>query len=107
MAKLFCVGSLVLIVVIVGCGGSGGGSRFGTSNVTVTVSPAAVTIPTNDQVTLQATVKGTSNDAHASVSWTIEELKTNGASGAQCNWLGTTPPAGPCPKTCCQRDNLC
>jgi hypothetical protein len=98
MAKLFCVGSLVLIVVIAGCGGSGGGgSTFGASNATVTVSPATVKIPTSDQVTLQATVKGTSNDANASVSWTIEELKTNGASGAQCNWLGTTPPAGPCP----------
>ena len=67
------------------------------SNVTVTVSPATVTIPTSDQVTLQATVKGTANDANPSLTWTIDELKTNGASGSQCNWV-STPPAGPCPE---------
>ncbi len=66
------------------------------SNVTVTVSPATVTIATSDQVTLQATVKGTANDANPSLTWTIDELKTNGASGSQCNWV-STPPAGPCP----------
>ncbi len=64
------------------------------SNVTVTVSPATVTIATSDQVTLQATVKGI--DANPSLTWTIDELKTNGASGSQCNWV-STPPAGPCP----------
>jgi hypothetical protein len=87
-------GSLVLLLFIAGCGGGGGTLS---SSVTVTVSPATVAIPTSDQVTLQATVKGTSNDANPSLNWSIDELKTNGASGAQCNWLDTTPPAGLCP----------
>jgi len=85
--------SFVLLVFIAGCGGGGG---MLSSNVTVTVSPATVTIATSDQVTLQATVKGTANDANPSLTWTIDELKTNGASGSQCNWV-STPPAGPCP----------
>ena len=87
-------GPFILLLFIGGCGGGGGTLS---SSVTVTVSPATVTIPTSDQVTLQATVKGTSNDANPSLNWSIDELKTNGASGAQCNWLDTTPPAGPCP----------
>lgn len=93
MSKLSC-GSFALLVFIVGCGGGGG---MLSSNVSVTVAPAAVTIPTNDQVTLLATVRGTSNDTHPALNWTIAELKTNGASGAQCNWQNTTPPSGPCP----------
>ena len=88
---LLCVGSLVQLIVMAGCGGSG----FDPNKVTVTVSPTAVTIPASGQVTLQATVTGA--PINAVDSWTIAELKTNGASGAQCNWLGTTPPAGPCP----------
>ena len=90
--RALCVGSLVLLIVIAGCGG---GSGINLNNVTVTVSPAAVTIPANGQVTLQAMVTGSPGSPFAQ--WTIAELKTNGASGAQCNWLGTTPPAGPCP----------
>ena len=70
--KLSC-GSFVLLVFITGCGGGGGTTL--SSNVTVTVSPATVTIPTSDQVTLQATVKGSSNDANPSLTWTIDELK--------------------------------
>jgi hypothetical protein len=90
--RFLCVGSVVLLIVIAGCGS---GSGLDLSKVTVTVSPAAVTIPASGQVTLQATVKG--SPGAPAVNWTIAELKTNGASGAQCNWLGTTPPAGPCP----------
>ncbi len=86
------VESLVLLIVIAGCGGS---SSFDPNNVTVTVSPSAVTIPASGQVTLQAMVKG--SPAAPALNWTIAELQTNGASGAQCNWSGTTPPAGPCP----------
>ncbi len=81
----------VLLIVIAGCGG---GSGFDFNKVTVTVSPAAVTIPASSQVTLQATVTGVPAPA---VNWTIAELKINGGSGSQCNWLGTTPPPGPCP----------
>jgi hypothetical protein len=90
--RAFSVGSLVLLIVIAGCGG---GSGVGPNNVTVTVSPAAVTIPPSGQVTLQATVTGSPGAPFAN--WTIAELQTNGGSGAQCNWSGTTPPVGPCP----------
>jgi hypothetical protein len=90
--RVLGVGSLVLLIVIAGCGGS---SSVDPNNVTVAVSPSAVTIPASGQVTLQATVKGSS--AAPAMTWTIAELQTNGGSGAQCNWSGTTPPAGPCP----------
>ncbi len=87
------VAGIIALCFITGCGG---GNGFDLNRVTVTVSPAAVTIPASGQVTLQATVTGVPGGPVVS-SWTIAELKINGASGAQCNWLGTTPPAGPCP----------
>jgi hypothetical protein len=90
--RALCLESLVLLIVIAGCGG---GSSVDPHNVTVSVSPSAVTIPANGQVTLQATVNG--SPAAPALTWSIAELQTNGASGAQCNWSGTTPPAGPCP----------
>lgn len=83
---------LIFVVVIPGCGGGG----FDRNKVTVTVSPAAVTIPPNGEVTLQATVRGTDNDPAQPVNWSIKELQTNGSSGAQCNWWDT-PPVDPCP----------
>ena len=86
------VAPLVLLIVIAGCGG-GSGTNF--NNVTVTVLPATASVPVSGQVTLQAKVTGVSGTQ--ALTWTITELQTNGASGAQCNWLGTTPPAGPCP----------
>jgi hypothetical protein len=61
----------------------------------VTVAPAAVTVPVNGQVTLQATATGTGTPTNA-LTWSIAEQQTNGASGSQCFWLDT-PPAGPCP----------
>src|SRR5215469_15407334 len=88
--RALCVASFVL-VVFPGCGG---GSGFDPNKVTVTDSPAAATIPAGGQVTLQATVTGTPTPF---ATWAIAELQTNGASGSQCNWLGTTPPSGPCP----------
>jgi hypothetical protein len=90
--RAFCVVPLVLLVAMAGCGG---GSSFDPNNVTVTVSPPAITIPASGQVTLQATVKG--SPAAPALTWSIAELQTNGASGSQCNWSGATPPAGPCP----------
>jgi hypothetical protein len=93
---LFFVAPLVLLIVIAGCGG--GGRGFDPNKVTVTVSPAAPTVAANGQVALQATVGGCVNPSCIpSVQWTIAELQTNGQSGAQCNWQGTTPPTGPCP----------
>jgi hypothetical protein len=82
----------VLLIVIAGCGG---GSNVDPNKVTVTVSPSAVTIPASGQVTLQATVKG--SPAAPPLLWSIAELQANGSTGAQCNWSGSTPPAGPCP----------
>jgi hypothetical protein len=81
-----------LLIVIAGCGA---GSAIDLNKVTVTVSPAAVTIPASGQATLHATVTG--SPGAPAVNWMIAELQVNGASGAQCNWSGTTPPAGPCP----------
>jgi hypothetical protein len=92
LPRALFVGSLVLLIVIAGCGGS----SYDPNNVTVTVSPPAVTIPASSQVTLQATVK--SGLGAPAVTWSIAELQTNGASGSQCNWSGTTPPVGPCPE---------
>jgi hypothetical protein len=92
--RALCVGSLVLLIVIAGCGG---GSGVDFNKVVVTVSPTAATIHASGQVTLQATVTGTGAPSNF-VGWSIAELKNNppGGSGSQCNWLDT-PPAGPCP----------
>lgn len=92
MYRAFCVVPLVLLVAMAGCGGGG---SFDPNNVTVTVSPPAVTIHASGQVTLQAAVKG--SPAAPALTWSIAELQTNGASGSQCNWSGATPPAAPCP----------
>jgi len=86
------VAPLVLLIVIAGCGG-GSGTNF--NNVTVTVSPATASVPVSGQVTLQAKVIGVSGTP--ALTWAITEQQAHDASGAQCNWLGTTPPAGPCP----------
>ena len=88
-----CVGALILLMVTVACGGGANGSN--PNNVTVAVSPMSVTIPASGEVTLQATVKG--SPGAPSAVWFIAELAVNGASGSQCNWSGTTQPAGPCP----------
>lgn len=92
LSRALCVTLLVLLIVTVGCGG---GSSFDPNNVTVAISPSAATIPTSGQVALLAIVKG--SPAAPALTWSIVELQTNGASGSQCNWSGSTPPAGPCP----------
>ncbi|MCU1269076.1 MAG: hypothetical protein JWN74_370 [Acidobacteriaceae bacterium] len=93
--RIFCIVSLVvLFVVIAGCGG--GGHSVNYNNVTVTLSPAVVTVPANGQVTLQATVNGSGSTTGNTLTWSIAEQQTNGASGSQCFW-SDTPPAGPCP----------
>lgn len=92
LSRAFCVTLLVLLIVTVGCGG---GSSFDPNNVTVAISPSAATIPTSGQVALQAIVKG--SPAAPALTWSIAELQANGATGSQCNWSGSTPPAGPCP----------
>jgi hypothetical protein len=87
------VGTLIPLIFTAGCGGGVSGANL--NNVTVTVTPGAVTIPANGQVTLQATIKG--SPGAPSATWFIAELAINGASGSQCNWSGNVPPAGPCP----------
>jgi hypothetical protein len=91
--NLFFVAALVFLIVITGCGGGG----FNENKVTVSVSPAANTVTASGQVTLQPAVHGVCSSCAPLVTWSIVELKANGASGSQCNWQGTTPPAGPCP----------
>ena len=88
-----CIGALILLIGTAGCGSGGSGSN--PNNVTVAVSPMSVTIPASGEVILQATVKG--SPGAPSAVWFIAELAVNGASGSQCNWSGTTQPAGPCP----------
>ncbi len=85
-------GSLVLLMVITGCGT--GNNSFDPNNVTVTVSPPAVTIPANGQVILQATVRGLCSACTVNIQlWSISE----NPSGADCaTYVGITPP-GPCP----------
>jgi hypothetical protein len=87
------LGALISLMLTASCGGGASGAN--PNNVTVAVSPMSVTIPVSGEVTLQATVKG--SPGAPSVVWFIAELAVNGASGAQCNWSGTTQPAGPCP----------
>ena len=87
------LGALMSLMLMAGCGGGASGSN--PNDVTVAVSPMSVTIPASGEVTLQATVKG--SPGAPSAVWFIAELAVNGASGSQCNWSGTTQPAGPCP----------
>ena len=93
LCRALHLGALVSLMLTAGCGGGANGSS--PNNVTVAVSPMSVTIPANGEVTLQASIKG--SPGTPSATWFIAELATNGASGAQCNWSGTTQPAGPCP----------
>ena len=87
------LGALMSLMLMAGCGGGASGSN--PNDVTVAVSPMSVTIPASGEVILQATVKG--SPGAPSAVWFIAELAVNGASGSQCNWSGTTQPAGPCP----------
>jgi hypothetical protein len=87
---------LVLLIVISGCGS--GGDQFNANAVTVSVAPPSATVAAGGQATLQATVSGCGSSCPSpALTWSIAELQTNGASGAQCNWQNTTPPPGPCP----------
>jgi hypothetical protein len=85
-----CAILLVLMSTIVGCGG--GGDGFDPNRVTVTVSPAAVTIPITDPLTLQATVKGLWSTCVS----TINEWRVTENNGSPCTWFDS-PPLGPCP----------
>jgi|ERR1039458_6722193 hypothetical protein len=85
--RALCGGSLVLLMVMAGCGTGG----FNPNNVTVTVSPAAATVSENGQVPLQATVQGGCTGCSPFYNWLISENN-----GADCTWVDTLP-AGPCP----------
>jgi hypothetical protein len=87
--RALCIGPLALLIVIAGCGGGGG---YNPNNVTVTVSPAAPTVPANGQVTLTATVNGLCSTCVPTIqSWGIQEDPSNGST---CTFV---PPFGPCP----------
>jgi hypothetical protein len=82
--------SLVLLVVIVGCGSG----EFNPNNVTVTVSPAAISLPANGQALLQATASHGCDGCDGCepfISWDISENN-----GANCTRTDTLP-AEPCP----------
>jgi len=91
------VGSLVLLIVIAGCGS---GSGWNANNVIVNVSPGAATIAEDGQVPLQATVNGLCPGCAPSISlWYISE---NGANGICTN----TPPIPQCPAGVIQETGL-
>ena len=90
---VFYVLAFVLLIVSAGCGT---GNGFNPNNVTVSVSPATATIPTNGQVPLQATVNGLSSGYISSISlWTVTE---NPSGADRATLVGIVPP-GPCPAT--------
>jgi hypothetical protein len=81
---------LVILIILTGCGGGGADAN----NVTVTVAPAATTIPVNGQVTLHATVNGDCSTCTSSIYlWYVTE---DDDFGGVCDWF-TTPPTAPCP----------
>ena len=92
LRRAYLLTVLGLLSVFPACGGS---SNTNFNNVVLTVSPSAATTTTGQQVSLKATITGVPGTP--ALSWSIVELQTGGASGAQCNWAGSTPPAGPCP----------
>jgi hypothetical protein len=76
------------LLIVCGCGSGG----FNANNVTVTISPAAVAIPENGQVSLQAMVNNLCQGCAPIIQlWSVTENNL-----ADCNWVDT-PPAGPCP----------
>jgi hypothetical protein len=81
---------VVFLIVLAGCGSG----SFNPNNVTLTISPAAATIPTNGQVTLQAILKNNCPGCMGPIqSWTIAE----NPSGANCTTFVGIVPSGPCP----------
>lgn len=81
---------LALLAILCSSCGNGG---YNAGNVTVTVSPATVTVPENGQEPLQATVSHFCSGCVASIVWTLSENN-----GTPCSWLDmNTPPTGPCP----------
>ncbi|MGA8492097.1 MAG: hypothetical protein WB711_16845 [Terriglobales bacterium] len=90
-----CSAMFALLIITVACGG-GPGVVLGSGNpdVTVTISPAAATIPEGGKVTLQATLKGLCSECISFITfWSVVENDNN-----VCLWGGVNmPPIGPCP----------
>lgn len=79
------------MVFVGSCGGNVRG--YNVSDVTVTISPAADTIPEKGQAALVASVNNFCALCVTQINWSIAE---NGS--APCLWGDVnTPPAGPCP----------
>jgi len=88
-ARLRCVLGFALLIVLAACGSG----PYNFNQVSVSVSPAFVTIPVNGTVTLQATVSGLCSTCGDIIqNWSIAEA----GEGVSCDWF-TTPPPGPCP----------
>jgi hypothetical protein len=66
--RALCGPLVVLIVIAGGCGGAG----LNSITAVATASPAAVTVPVNGHVTLQATVSGAGN-SNPVFSWGVEQ----------------------------------
>jgi hypothetical protein len=88
--RFLCAVSIVLLVVLTGCGAGGG---YDAGSVTVTVSPVAATVAASGQVNLQAAVHGFCTGCMPQIVWSVAENFPN-----NCTWVDmNTPPAGPCP----------
>ena len=93
---LYRVLSVVLLAMLITTGCGGGNKGFNANNVTVSISPATVSIAASSQVTLQATVNGLCSTCASDIfSWAISENATAG--GSSCNWFDTPPVVPSCP----------
>ena len=91
--RVVSVGLLAMLIAT-GCGETNKDKGFA-NNVTVSISPATVSVAANSQVTLQATVNGLCSGCASDIfAWSISEDATEGASN--CDWFDT-PNAVSCP----------
>jgi hypothetical protein len=81
------IGSFILMIACVGCGGSG----YNPNNVTVTVSPATGTVAENGQEPLRAALNTYCSGCAPLMNWSVTEN-----TGANCTWVEAPPPR-PCP----------
>jgi hypothetical protein len=89
-ARYLRIAALALLTALsFSCGNAG----YNADNVTVTISPAAVTVPENGQQPMQATVNHFCSGCVPQIEWSIAENN-----GLGCTWADmNTPPLGPCP----------
>jgi hypothetical protein len=92
--RVLSVGLLAMLIAT-GCGETNKDKGFA-NNVTVSISPATVSIAASSQVTLQAMVSGLCSGCASDIfAWSISEDATEG--GSACDWFDTPPVLYSCP----------